>query len=166
MEQGRFEGVRVPDPGFPGDTGEVDPELARVLTAYAAEPDDPERYAAALTALATSRLLVPVVAVLGEVEVDEQGLAHDKSSDMAAVLLTGRDGRRALLAFTGVDAMGRWRPDARPVPVTARDAARAALADAADALVVDVAGPASVVVTGRPLRALAGEAPPGEPAGG
>ena len=55
--------------------------------------------------------------------------------------------------------MGRWRPDARPVPVTARDAARAALADDADALVVDVAGPATLVVTGRPLRALAGAGP-------
>ncbi len=70
--------------------------------------------------------------MLGEVEVDEHGLAHDKSSDMAAVLLTGRDGRRALLAFTGLEPLARWRPDARPVPVTARDAARAALADDAD----------------------------------
>ena len=140
----------------------MDLALARSLTAYAADPDDPERYAAALTALAASRLLVPVVAVLGEVEVDEHGLAHDKSSDMAAVLLTGRDGRRALLAFTGLEPMGRWRPDARPVPVTARDAARAALADDADALVVDVAGPVTLVVTGRPLRALAGQALAGE----
>ena len=48
-----------------------------------------------------TRLLVPVVAILGEVEHDEQGLAHDKTSDMAAVLMTGRDGRKALLAFTG-----------------------------------------------------------------
>ncbi len=44
---------------------------------------------------------MPVVALLGEVEHDEQGLAHDKTSDMAAVLMTGRDGRTALLAFTG-----------------------------------------------------------------
>jgi hypothetical protein len=157
VEQARFEGARVPDPGFPGDTGEVDPDLAHALTAYAATPDDPAAYAAALTALATSRLVVPVVAVLGEIEVDEHGLAHDKSSDMAAVLLTGRDGRRALLAFSGLGPMREWRSDARPVPVSARDAARAALADDAAALVVDVAGPHTLVVTGRPLRALAGE---------
>ncbi len=156
MEQARFEDVRVPDPGFPEDAGDVDPAVARALTAYIAAPDDAGTYAAALTALAGSRLLVPVVALLGDVEVDEHGLAHDKSSDMAAVLLTGRDGRQALLAFTGLEPMTRWRPDARPVPVTARDAARAALADDAAALVVDVAGPATLVVTGRPLRALAG----------
>jgi SseB protein N-terminal domain len=157
VDEARFEGVRVPDPGFPDDTGEVDPRLRHALTAYAAAPDDVAAYAAALTALAGSRLLVPVVAVLGEVEVDEQGLAHDKSSDMAAVLLTGRDGRRALLAFTGVEPMGRWRPDARPVPVTPRDAARAAVAEGAAALVVDVAGPVTLAVEGHPLRVLAGD---------
>ena len=157
MEQARFEGVRVPDPGFPDDTGGVDPDARPRADGVRRDSRRRATYAAALTALAGSRLLVPVVAVLGEVEVDGQGLAHDKSSDMAAVLLTGRDGRRALLAFTGLEPMTRWRPDARPVPVTARDAARAALADDADALVVDVAGPATLVVAGRPLRALAGE---------
>ena len=44
-----------------------------------------------------------MVALLGEVEHDEQGLAHDKTSDMAAVLMQGRDGRTALLAFTATD---------------------------------------------------------------
>ena len=54
-----------------------------------------------LALLQDARLLVPVVALLGEVDHDERGLAHDKTSDMAAVLMTGRDGRTALLAFTG-----------------------------------------------------------------
>jgi hypothetical protein len=152
MERRRFEGVTVPDPGFAGDTGEVSPAVAAALAAYDA---DPGRYADALSALAGSRLLVPVVAVLGDVEVDEQGLAHDKFSDMAAVLLTGRDGRLALLAFTGIEPLARWRPDARPVPVAARDAARAALAEGAAALLVDVAGPVKVAVEGEDLRALA-----------
>ena len=67
-----------------------------------------------LAVLAGSRLLVPVVALLGEVEYDDAGLAHDKSSDMATVLLTAPDGRRALLAFSGTDAMRAWDPEARP----------------------------------------------------
>ena len=83
----RFEGTTVPDPGFAGDEGAADPALVEALAAYAGAPDDSATYAAALTALASSRLLVPVVAVLGEAEVDEEGLTHDKSSDMAAVLL-------------------------------------------------------------------------------
>jgi hypothetical protein len=148
----RFSGSTIPDPGFAGDTGEAPGELTAALSAYAA---DRSRYAEALAALCSARLLVPVVAVLGEVEVDEAGLAHDKSSDMATVLLTGRDGRRALLAFTGTDRLQAWNPEARPVPVAARLAAQSALQDGADALVVDVAGPVTLAVEGEDLRALA-----------
>jgi hypothetical protein len=148
----RFDGVRVPDPGFPGDTGAVPTEVAAALASYA---EDPAGYAVALAVLSTARLLVPVVALLGEVAVDDAGLAHDKSSDMAAVLLTGADGRPALLGFTGTEPMVRWRDDARPVPVTAGVAARPALQEGAAALVVDVAGPVPFVVQGEDLVGLA-----------
>lgn len=148
----RFEGARVPDPGFAGDTGAADPAVLAALAAFAA---DPTRYPQALAGVQASRLLVPVVAVLGEVEYDERGLAHDKSSDMAAVLIEGADGRRALLAFTGLDALTRWNPEARPVPVTARVAALSAVQEEASALVVDLAGPTRLVVEGDDLAALA-----------
>ena len=98
---------------------------------------------------------MPVVALLGEVEYDERGLAHDKSSDMAAVLLTGADGRMALLAFTGTDALAAWNAEARPVAVPTAIAARAAVQERAAALVIDVAGPVPFVVEGEDLRALA-----------
>ena len=146
----------IPDPGFAGDTGQVDPELAAALTAYDAAPDDPAATRAVLTRLAYTRLLVPVVAILGEVEHDDHGLAHDKTSDMAAVLMTGRDGRKALLAFTGTAALQAWDPSARPVPVTARHAALSALQEQASALLIDVAGPVMFVVEGADLRALGG----------
>ena len=93
--------------------------------------------------------------MLGEVEHDEAGLAHDKTSDMATVLMRGRDGRTALLAFTGSDALRRWDPEARPVPVPARRAAEAAVQDGAEALVVDVAGPVMFVVETEDLHELA-----------
>jgi hypothetical protein len=141
------------DTGFGDDTGAVAPDVVAALTAYAADPG--AGHAVLLTALQGARLLVPVVAVLGEVEVDEAGLAHDKSSDMAAVLLTGADGRLALLAFTGTEAMQRWDPQARPVPVPTRQAALAALQDGAAALLVDVAGPTTVVIEGEDLAGLA-----------
>ena len=143
----------LPDPGFAGDDGAARPDVVEALTSYAAAPD--ARHAATLAVLQHARLLVPVVAVLGEVEVDEQGLARDKTSDMAAVLMRGRDGRTALLAFSGTETLQRWNPQARPVPVSASDAARAARQDGADALVVDVAGPVLFVVEGDDLTALA-----------
>lgn len=143
----------LPDPGFAGDDGSASPEVLAALTSYAEAPD--ARHAATLAVVQHARLLVPVVAVLGEMEVDPQGLARDKTSDMAAVLMRGRDGRTALLAFSGTEALRRWNPEARPVPVNARDAARAARQDGAEALVVDVAGPALFVVEGEDLEALA-----------
>jgi len=143
--------------GFPDDTGEPDTALAAALETYAATPaaERGPAYLRCLAALTTARVLVPVVAVLGEVEVDEHGLARDKSSDMAAVLLTGRDGRRALLAFSGTATIASWDPQARPVPVTARTAAQAAVQEDAAALLLDVAGPARLVVEGDHLTALA-----------
>lgn len=149
---GRFAGSRIPDPGFADDTGAAAPEVTAALAAYGA---DPGRYVEALVALQDARLLVPVVALLGDVELDDQGLAHDKSSDMASVSITGRDGRTALLAFTGTDRMQAWDPRARPVPVSARLAAGSALQDGADALLVDLAGPVTLVVEGEDLSALA-----------
>ncbi len=144
----------LPDPGFAGDDGAADPDVEAALAAYDVAPEA-RGHPAVLAVLQDARVLVPVVAVLGEVDHDEQGLARDKTSDMAAVLMTGRDGRTALLAFTGSTSMGRWDQAARPVPVTARQAAQAALHDQAPALLLDVAGPVMFVVEGQDLESLA-----------
>jgi hypothetical protein len=128
----------------PDDTGAPDPGLTDALAAYA---EDPAREPEVLAALAEARLLVPVVAELGESEVGPDGLARDKSSDMATVLMRGPDGRLALLAFTGLEAMHRWDPTARPVPVPARTAALAAMQDGAEALLIDLAGPVRYVAS-------------------
>lgn len=142
------------DPGFAGDGGAASPELVAALRAYAAGPDG--RHDATLEVLQRTRLLVPVVALPGEVSYDAaSGLAREKTSDMATVLTRGEDGRTALLAFTGTDAMRRWDPEARPVPVTPARAAQAALAEDAVAVVVDVAGPVMFVVDAQDLRELA-----------
>jgi len=146
----------IPDPGFAGDDGAVAPEVAAALAAYDAKPGSRDRASAVLAALRTSRLLVPVLAVADEVEYDDQGLAREKTSDMAAVLMRGRDGRTALLAFTASDSLRSWNAEARPVPVAAGQAALAAVQEGAAALLVDVAGPVKFVVQGEDLAALAG----------
>lgn len=143
----------IPDPGFAGDDGAADPGVQAILAAYAAEPDG--LHDAALAVLQHTRVLVPVIAMLREVEYDAQGLAHDKTSDMASVLITGRDGRKALLAFTGSPSLQSWNPEARPVPVPLSKAAEAALQDQATAIVIDVAGPEMFVVEDADLRELA-----------
>lgn len=148
----RFEGARLQESAFPDDDGSQSARLAEALEAWR---HDRTRSAGVLRVLAEERLLVPVVAILGEVEYDEQGLAHDKSSDMAAVLMQGRDGRLALLAFTGTEQLNAWNPEARPVAVPAAVAAQSALQDDAAALVLDVAGPLTFVIEGEDLIGLA-----------
>jgi hypothetical protein len=142
---------------FRGDRGGADPRVTSALAAYQAGQGSEQ---AALGALAAARLLVPVIAVLGDgsstdTEGDTQG---DKDSEMVLPTLIGRDGRPAVLAFTGLDALARWRPDARPVPAEADRVWRAAVADGC-AVVIDVAGPVPLAVEGARLAALAAGQP-------
>jgi hypothetical protein len=156
---------------FRGDHGAADPQVAAALAAYHAGQGSEQ---AALTALAAARLLVPVVAVLtssgggtggttgtaitGTATTGGGTAAGDKDSEMMLPTLIGRDGRAAVLAFTGTDALARWRPDARPVPAEADRIWRAALAEGC-AVVIDVAGPVPLAVEGARLTALAAGQP-------
>ncbi|MFE9254975.1 SseB family protein [Streptomyces sp. NPDC006879] len=141
----------IPDPGFSDDDGSADPALTAALAAWsldrAAEPQ-------VLAALAASRLLVPVVAVLGEVEEGPDGLRREKTSDMAVPTLQA-GGRRALPAFTSTESLARWDPQARPVAVPLHQALQAVAHEKADTLLLDLAGPVAYELTGVALRALA-----------
>ena len=150
-----MQGLTVAEPKFPGDDGAAEPAVLAALTAYAAGQGSEH---AALTALARSRLLVPVVAMpVGEqAGADDQG--GEKSTEMALPTMVAQDGSRAVLAFTCLDALQRWRSDARPVPVPAASAWLAGIQEA-DAVVIDVAGPVTFAVDGARLAALAAGRP-------
>jgi hypothetical protein len=137
-----------------GDTGEADPAVAAALAAYAAGAAT-EHFV--LTAVAASRLLVPVVAVLAAAHAD----GTEKETEMALPTLIGNDGRKAVIAFTATETVKRWRADARPVPVPAPRLWPAVESERAAAVVIDVAGPVPLVIEGARLRALGrGEPPP------
>lgn len=141
----------IPDSGFSDDDGTADPRLTAALAAWA---QDRTAVRPVLEALKDARLLVPVVAVLGEVEEDENGLRREKTSDMAVPTLTAGD-RRALPAFTSIASLARWNPEARPVAVPLHQALQAAAHEKADTLVLDLAGPVPYQLTGPALLALA-----------
>jgi type III secretion system (T3SS) SseB-like protein len=164
-------GISGGDPSFRGDDGSAEPDVAAALGAFAAGEGSEH---AVLTALAGSRLLVPVIAVLadqaGAQEADVEhadgpqpgsgGRRGKKASEMAMPTLIGLDGRRAMPAFTCLDSLRRWRSAARPVPAPARQVWRAATDDSC-AVVIDVAGPVRLAVEGARLAALArGDAVP------
>ena len=143
----------VPNPGYSDDDGSTPVAVAEALSAYAADPGL-GRYQL-IAALQAARVLVPVVAILGEVEYDERGHAHDKSSDMATVLTTAPDGRTGMLAFTSMATMAAWDPQARPVATALQTAAASGVQDGAAALVLDLAGPAQLVIDGPELSYVA-----------
>lgn len=141
-----------PSSGFAGDDGSADPELARLLAGHVAGR---ESLRDVVARLAATRVLVPVLAELGELGETEDGLHVDKEASAGVVALEAPDGRRALPVFTSVAAMTSWRPDARPVPVEAPRAALSAVSEDWSLLVVDPAGPATVLVPRPAVWALA-----------
>ena len=148
-QPGRGRRIDTPDQ-FSCDGGHADP---RWDAAYA----DPGLVEALLRD--GVRLLVPIVAVLDEAD-EESGA--DKSSHMASVSLVQPDGRRGLLAFTGIETLAIWDPDARPVPVTSHQVAAAALEEGADGVLVDIAGPVRFAIDGALLADLARGASSGD----
>jgi len=90
-----------------------------------------------VAAIAQSRLLVPLVAALGETGVGPHGHLVDKSAELSIVTVAGPDGRDVLPAFSSVAAMQQWNPKARPVPADAVRVALAAASEQTDLLVLD-----------------------------
>ncbi|GAB3071461.1 SseB family protein [Intrasporangium mesophilum] len=170
-------GKNIPSHGFADDTGAADPKVLALLegrarsasataasaasgasgaseasVADAAETGETE--ADLVAHVARTRWLVPVVAVASDV--DESGEHRvETRSDMAAVILNAPDGQRALPMFTSLASLSAWDPDARPVPVSAAAAARAAIGEECHVLVVDLGSPHTTVLRPSMLWALA-----------
>ena len=90
-----------------------------------------------IDALRDARLLIPLVAELGEEGQTEAGLKLDKTQELSIVTVEGPDGRTVLPAFSSVDAMKHWQPSARPIPVPAVRVALAAVSEHTDLIVLD-----------------------------
>lgn len=144
-----------PTSAFAGDDGTADPALAAVLAEHAAGRAD---LAGVVAELAGARVLVPVLASAeqtGTVQAGGHEHTVDRESSAAVVALQAPDGRAALPVFTSVPAMAAWRADARPVPVEAARAALSAVEEDWQLLVLDPAGPVTVLVPRPAVWALA-----------
>ncbi|KAD3515424.1 SseB family protein [Arthrobacter yangruifuii] len=137
---------------FDSDTGEADAGYVSALQKLIAGTGSE---AEVVASLATARVFVPIVAVLGEEAESDHGLAADKQADMALVSLTAPDGRKALPVFTSVAALEHWHSEARPVAVYANRAALSAVAEDAQLLVIDPGAEFTFVVRRPAMWALA-----------
>ena len=97
---------------------------------------------ALFTALSKSRLLIPLLAELGESGVGAHGELVDKSADLAIVAVSTPDGKTAIPAFSSVAEMSAWNSTARPVPVESAKLAIAAISEGHDRVVLNPAGSA------------------------
>lgn len=108
-----------------------------------------------VAALHTERLLVPLIAEAGDEGIGPYGQQVDKTQELSIVTVAGPDGRSVLPAFTSVDAMRAWNPDARPIPIQASRIALAAAAEGTPLIVVDPGSDTQTVVRSPAFRALA-----------
>ncbi|WP_213816539.1 SseB family protein [Glaciihabitans sp. dw_435] len=112
-----------------------------------------------VAALRESRLLIPLVAVLGEAGRNEDGVLIDKSQELSIVTVAGPDGRNVLPVFTSVTAMSAWNPKARPVPADAVRVALAAASEQTELVVLDPTSSTEFVLRRPALWAIAQGAP-------
>ena len=94
------------------DDGETPEVIARALAAT------PFVKMSFVESLRGQRLLVPLIAEIGQTGIGPHGQAVDKSADLAIVAVATPDDRTAIPAFTSVADMLSWKPEARPVPVS------------------------------------------------
>jgi hypothetical protein len=135
-----------------GDDGSAPPRLIEAIRRFGAG----ELGAAdVVEALHDSRLLLPLIAERGDEGVGAHGQLVDKTQELSLITTAGPDGRPVLLAFTGVDAMTSWNPDARPIPIAAARVALAAAAEGTPLIVLDPNTPTMFVVRRPALRAVA-----------
>lgn len=129
-----WEGRHFDVNAFSGDDGSAPEGLIAALarfhsgTGSAVEVVDEFRH---------SRLLIPLVAALGDSDVSESGLTVDKSAELSIVTVAAPDGRSVMPVFSSVAAMAGWNPAARPVPADAVRVALAAASESTDLVVLD-----------------------------
>ncbi|WP_250283363.1 MULTISPECIES: SseB family protein [unclassified Frankia] len=131
-------------PSGQGDQGGADEALRAAL----AGGDEP----AVAAALAGARVFVAIEARLVEAD---GGTGAEKTSEMVLVTLRVPSGATAIPAFSGVDALARWRRAARPVPVPGRLLGAEAVRAGHRAIVLDIAGPVMATIDGDLLHQLA-----------
>ncbi len=119
-----WEGRSFEPNSFAEDDGKAPAELVAAIAALRAGEAGAEKV---VDQIRVARLLVPLIAQLGESEIGAHGKKVDKSAELSIVTVNSPDDQESLVVFSSVDAMSRWNPSSRPVPI---DAIRLCLAAA------------------------------------
>lgn len=140
-----------PNPS-PDDDGSAPPALLEAIADFRAGDADE---VAVVEEFRASRLLIPLLAELGEAGVTAEGKRIDKSQELSIVTVSGPDGRTVLPVFSSVTAMGRWNRLARPVPAAGPRVALAAASEGTDLVVLDPTSESEFAIRRPALWAIA-----------
>jgi hypothetical protein len=164
-----FDGRAFEPHPFAGDTGEADPALAGALERFHALVQDKtsvpdfsqisDSWIALVDALRNSRVLVPLIAEAGGISLSDEGVKSEKTQELSIIHVEGPDGRPVSPLFSDVASMAAWNSAARPVPVSASQAALAAASDGLALIVINPGQLNSVTLRRSAVKAVAtGEA--------
>jgi hypothetical protein len=137
---------------FSSDDGSADKNLIAAINEFRSGSGSAE---AVVKSFAQARLLIPLVANLGESDTNQQGLKVDKSAELSIVTVQAPDGQRALPVFSSVETMKSWNPEARPVPNFGQVVAVAAASEGNTRIVLDPTAATEFVIRRPAIAALA-----------
>jgi hypothetical protein len=147
-----WEGRAFEPNAWSDDDGTANPRLIELIHAlHAGEA----RSDSVLDELRNSRVLIPLLANLGESGVGAHGQTVDKSADLSIVTVETPDSQSGLPVFSSVEAMQRWNPKARPVPTAAVKAALAAASEGNTRMILDPMADTEFVLRRPAIAALA-----------
>jgi hypothetical protein len=151
-----WEGRGFEPNAFAGDDGKADQQLIdSIIRLQAGTGTQVE----VIDAFRKARVLIPLLANLGEAGEGAHGQTVDKSADLSIVTVETPDQQNALPVFSSVAAMNAWNPVARPVPHSATKAALAAAAEGNTRIVLDPGSPTEFVIRRPAIEAIAKEIP-------
>jgi hypothetical protein len=118
---------------FADDDGSANPALISAIENFHVSADPADVF----IEFSKSRLLIPLLANLGESEQGAHGLEVDKSAELSIVNVRTPDDQVGLPVFSSVVAMQRWNANARPVPSDAIKVAIAAASEGSTRIILD-----------------------------
>lgn len=141
---------------FADDDGSADENLlTQIQNFHAGEASSDQ----VVDAFRQARLLIPLLAAIGDYEIGAHGHAVDKSAELSIVTVEGPDGERVLPVFSSVAAMQAWNQTARPVPSDAIRVALAAASEETNRVVLDPGSQTEFVIRRPAIAAIAQSLP-------
>jgi hypothetical protein len=140
---------------FANDDGSARKELISAIREFHSSGDASNVF----IEFSKSRLLIPLLAELGESGEGAHGQTVDKSADLSIVNVETPDGQVGLPVFSSVETMQRWNKIARPVPSDAIRVALAAASEGTTRIILDPGSESEFAFRRAAIAALAQQHP-------